>query len=55
VYIKSAASIAIALYLRGEARSHRVNAALKWLARPSLGEWLRFLRECLKFRRFIWR
>src|SRR5688572_15823487 len=31
-----------------EARDHRVNAALKGLARPSLGEWVRFLRECLR-------
>jgi serine/threonine protein kinase/Flp pilus assembly protein TadD len=49
VYLKYAASIAIASYLAGEARDHRVNAVLKGLARPSLGEWLRFLRECLKF------
>jgi serine/threonine protein kinase/tetratricopeptide (TPR) repeat protein len=49
VYLKYAASIAIAFYLAGEARDHRVNAVLKGLARPSLGEWLRFLRECLKF------
>jgi serine/threonine protein kinase/TolA-binding protein len=49
IYLKYLASIAIASYLAGEAREHRVNAALKGLARPSLGEWLRFLRECLKF------
>jgi eukaryotic-like serine/threonine-protein kinase len=49
IYLKYAASIAIAHYLAGEARDHRVNAALKGLARPSLGEWLRFLRECLRF------
>lgn len=49
VYLKYAASIAIAFYLAGEARDHRVNAVLKGLARPSLGEWIRFLRECLEF------
>ncbi len=49
IYLKYVASIAIAHYLAGEARDHRVNAVLKGLARPSLGEWLRFLRECLKF------
>ena len=49
IYLKFAASIAIAHYLAGEGRDHRVNAALKGLARPSLGEWLRFLRECLGF------
>jgi serine/threonine protein kinase/predicted Zn-dependent protease len=49
VYLKYVASIAIALYLDGDARDHRVNAVLKGLARPSLGEWLRFLRECLGF------
>ncbi|MBI4601034.1 MAG: hypothetical protein HY721_03650 [Planctomycetes bacterium] len=49
IYLKYAASIAIAHYLAGEGRDHRVNAALKGLARPSLGEWLRFLRECLRF------
>ena len=38
--------MAIASYLAGEGRDHRVNAALKGLARPSLGEWLGFLREC---------
>jgi serine/threonine protein kinase/Tol biopolymer transport system component len=51
VYLKYVASIAIAAYLAGEGRDHRVNAALKGLARPSLGEWLRFLRECLGFLR----
>ncbi len=49
IYIKYAASTAIAYYLAGEKRDHRVNAALKGLTRPSLGEWLRFLRECLRF------
>jgi YD repeat-containing protein len=49
IYLKYLASVAIAHYLAGEARDHRVNAALKGLARPSLGEWLRFLRECLRF------
>ena len=49
VYLKYLAAVAIAEYLAGEARDHRVNAALKGLARPSLGEWLRFLRECLRF------
>jgi hypothetical protein len=49
IYLKYAASIAIAHYLTGGQRDHRVNAALKGLARPSLGEWLRFLRECLGF------
>ena len=49
IYLKYAAAIAIAHYLAGEARDHRVNASLKGLARPSLGEWLRFLRECLGF------
>ncbi len=51
IYLKYVASIAIAHYLAGEARDHRVNAVLKGLARPSLGEWLRFLRECLRFER----
>ena len=49
IYLKYAASIAISTYLAGAERDHRVNAALKGLARPSLGEWLRFLRECLSF------
>ena len=49
IYLKYAASIAIAHYLAGGGRDHRVNAALKGLARPSLGEWHRFLRECLRF------
>jgi serine/threonine protein kinase/predicted Zn-dependent protease len=49
IYLKYVSSVAIAWYLRGEARDHRVNAALKGLARPSLGEWLRFLRECARF------
>ncbi|MBI4601648.1 MAG: protein kinase [Planctomycetes bacterium] len=49
ILLKYLASIAIARYLRGEERDHKVNAALKGLARPSLGEWLRFLRECLRF------
>jgi len=49
VYLKYVASIAIAHYLAGSCRDHRVNAALKGLVRPSLGEWLRFLRECLTF------
>src|SRR5262245_24023108 len=49
VYLKYAAAIAIAYYLRGEERDHKVNVALKGLARPSLGEWVRFLRECLGF------
>ena len=40
VYLKYAASISMAYYLRGEARDHKVNAALKGLARPSTGEWL---------------
>jgi hypothetical protein len=51
VYLKYAAAIAIAFYLAAEPRDHRVNAALKGLARPSLGEWLRFLRKCLRFLR----
>jgi len=49
VYLKYLAAVAVAHYLAGEERDHRVNAALKGLARPSLGEWLRFLRECLRF------
>jgi serine/threonine protein kinase/Tfp pilus assembly protein PilF len=49
IYLKYAALIAIAAYLEGEARDHRVNAVLKGLQRPSLGEWLRFLRECVRF------
>ncbi|MBI4602978.1 MAG: protein kinase [Planctomycetes bacterium] len=49
IYLKYAASLAIARYLAAEGRDHRVNAALKGLARPSLGEWARFLRECLGF------
>jgi serine/threonine protein kinase/tetratricopeptide (TPR) repeat protein len=51
IHLKYLASIAISRYLSGEERDHRVNAALKGLARPSLGEWVRFLRECLKFHR----
>lgn len=49
IYLKYVASVAVAHYLWGEARDHRVNAALKGLARPSLGEWVRFLRESLRF------
>jgi len=49
VYLKYCASFAMARYVAGEARDHRVNAVLKGLVRPSLGEWLRFLRECLRF------
>ena len=49
IYLKYVASAAIAHYVAGEGRDHRVNATLKGLARPSLGEWLRFLRECLRF------
>ena len=49
IWLKYTASLAIAQYLAGEARDHRLNAVLKGLARPSLGEWLRFLRETLKF------
>ncbi|MGH7378146.1 MAG: hypothetical protein ACREKK_12085, partial [Candidatus Methylomirabilales bacterium] len=49
IYLKYAASVAIASYLHGPRRDHRVNAALKGLARPSLGEWLSFLRECSRF------
>ncbi|MBI4582712.1 MAG: serine/threonine protein kinase [Planctomycetes bacterium] len=49
IYLKYAASIAMANYLAREDRDHRVNAALKGLARPSLGEWARFLRESLRF------
>ena len=49
VYLKYVASIAIAQYLARDGRDHRVNAALKGLARPSLGEWLRFLRECVRY------
>ena len=49
LYLKYLSSTAIALYLHGEGRDHRVNAVLKGLVRPSLGEWLRFLRECLRF------
>lgn len=48
VYLKYLASVAVAQYLVGTLRDHKVNAALKGLARPSLGEWLRFLRECLE-------
>src|SRR5262245_40116378 len=49
VYLKYLASVAIAEYLNGEERDHRVNAVLKGVSRPSLGEWLRFLRECSGF------
>ena len=49
VYLKYVTAGSIAHYLAGEARNHRVNAALKGLARPSLGEWVRFLRECTRF------
>ncbi|MBI4586915.1 MAG: protein kinase [Planctomycetes bacterium] len=49
VYLKYAASMAMAEYLAGNGRDHRVNAALKGLVRPSLGEWVRFLRECVRF------
>jgi serine/threonine protein kinase/Flp pilus assembly protein TadD len=49
VLLKYVASAAMGHYLAREPRDHRVNAALKGLARPSLGEWLRFLRECLTF------
>ncbi len=49
IYLKYGASLTIARYLAGDGRDHRVNAALKGLARPSLGEWIRFLRECCKF------
>ncbi len=49
IYLKYGASLTIARYLAGDGRDHRVNAALKGLARPSLGEWIRFLRECLRF------
>ena len=49
IYLKYVASIAIAHYLAREARDHRVNVVLKGLARPGLGEWIRFLRECLRF------
>ncbi|MBI4601929.1 MAG: serine/threonine-protein kinase [Planctomycetes bacterium] len=48
VYLKYAAAVAIAHYLAGEARDHRLNAVLKGLARPSIGEWVRFLRETLR-------
>ncbi|HAK96244.1 MAG TPA: hypothetical protein DCM87_14945 [Planctomycetes bacterium] len=50
-YLKYVASIAVAGYLATEARDHRTNAILKGLARPSLGEWARFLRECVRFLR----
>jgi len=49
IYLKYVASIAIACYLAGGTPDHRVNAALKGLVRPSLGEWIRFLRECADF------
>jgi hypothetical protein len=49
IYLKYLSSIAISEYLAQDAREHRVNAALKGLARPTLGEWVRFLRECLSF------
>ena len=49
IYLKYAAAIAMARYIAGEERDHRVNAVLKGLARPSLGEWLGFLRECVRF------
>jgi hypothetical protein len=48
VLLKYLASIAVADYLASAEREHRVNAALKGLARPSLGEWLGFLRECAR-------
>jgi serine/threonine protein kinase len=51
IYLKYVASIAIAHYLGGERRDHGVNAVLKGLVRPSTGEWLRFLRECIGFLR----
>ncbi len=46
IYLKYLSATAIAAYLASPERDHRVNAALKGLLRPSLGEWLRFLREC---------
>jgi serine/threonine protein kinase/Tol biopolymer transport system component len=49
VYLKYTAAIAIAHYVASEKRDHRVNAALKGLVRPTLGEWLLFLRECARF------
>jgi Tol biopolymer transport system component len=49
IYLKYVAAAAIAMYLAGKERDHRVNACLKGLLRPSLGEWVRFLRECLEF------
>ena len=49
IYLKYLSATAIAAYLASPERDHRVNAALKGLLRPSLGEWLRFLRECLAF------
>ena len=49
IYLKYLSATAIAAYLASPEREHRVNAALKGLLRPSLGEWLRFLRECLEF------
>jgi malectin (di-glucose binding ER protein) len=49
IYLKYLSATAIAAYLASPERDHRVNAALKGLLRPSLGEWLRFLRECLEF------
>ena len=38
VYLKYCASFAMARYVAGEARDHRINAVLKGLVRPSLGE-----------------
>lgn len=49
ILLKYLSSIAISLYLAGKKRDHRVNSVLKGLARPSTGEWMRFLRECLAF------
>ena len=51
IYLKYPASIAIASYLGTGRRDHRVNAALKGLAKPSIGEWVQFLRACLAFLR----
>ena len=45
VTLKYLATVFISDYVWGNERSHRVNAALKGLARPSLGEWAGFLRE----------
>jgi len=49
IYLKYAAAMAMSSYLAADARDHRVNAVLKGLVRPSLGEWMRFLRECAGF------